>query len=82
MKTLRLWLILAAFSVAVVPVVVFLGGLWLAGPYEGDGGIFGMMAEIYGDALTGRTNALLLLFSPVLLVVIWVAAFRARRALS
>lgn len=78
MKNLRLWLAFTAFCIVAVPVVVFLGGWWLAGPYEGDNGIFGMLGNLYGDALTGHPGAIGLLVSPVLIVGIWVIALRAR----
>ena len=78
-KNLRVWLIFLLFSVILVPIVVFLGGLLLAGPYEGNGGVFGLMGVIYRDALTGHASALLLLSSPLLLVGGWLAAFWLRR---
>ena len=78
MKKLRLWLAFAVFCVVAVPVAVFLGGWWLAGPYEGDNGLFGMLGTLYGDALRGHPGALGLLFSPVLIVAIWHTAWQAR----
>lgn len=82
MNRLRLWLIYTVFSLALVPVVVFLGGWWLAGPYEGEGGVFSMMGQIYRDALTGHAGALLMLLAPLLLVAIWQGAFWLRSGIS
>ncbi len=78
----RLWLAVTAFSVVIVPVGVFLGGLLLAGPYEGNAGVFGLIGGIYADALTGHPSALILLFSPLLLLLIWQLAIMAYRAIS
>ena len=78
----KLWLILAAFSVVMVPVGVFLGGLLVAGTYEGDGGVLGLTLGIYSDALNGHLNALILLFSPLLLLLIWQLALAGYRLIS
>jgi len=80
-RNLRQALKLLAASIVLVPSLVFLGGLWLAGPYEGDGGIFGMLAHVYKDALTGGLGALLLLLGPLLLILIWQLAFASRRTI-
>jgi len=74
-KSIKGWLIVALLCVIIVPVLVFLGGWLLAGPYEGDGGIFGLMATIYADALLADLSALLLLLSPLLLLAIWRCSF-------
>jgi len=78
----KLWLIVAAFSVVIVPVGVFLGGLLLAGTYEGNAGVFGLIGGIYADALTGHLSALILLFSPLLLLLIWQLAIAAYGLIS
>ncbi len=70
------------FSVVMVPVGVFLGGLLLAGPYEGKSGVLGLIAGIYADALTGHPSALILLFSPLLLLLVWQLAIMAYRTIS
>lgn len=80
-RNLREALMLLGASIVLVPSLIFLGGLWLAGPYEGDGGIFGMLAHVYKDALTGGLGALLLLLGPLLLILIWQLAFACRRTL-
>jgi len=79
-RNLRQALKLLAASIVLVPSLVFLGGLWLAGPYEGDG-IIGMLAHVYKDALTGGLGALLLLLGPLLLILIWQLAFASRRTI-
>jgi len=76
---IRGWLVLTGLSLICVPVIVYLGGAALAGPYEGEGGAVGLLLGIWGDALTGRPAAGLLLLGPVLLVIIWRAAFFLRR---
>jgi hypothetical protein len=80
-RNLRQALKLLAASIVLVPSLIFLGGLWLAGPYEGDGGIIGMLAHVYKDALTGGLGALLLLLGPLLLILIWQLAFASRRTI-
>lgn len=69
------WLIYTALCIVLVPVFVFIGGWILAGPYEGNAGIFGLMFFIYGDALTLDLSAWVLLLSPLLLVLIWRCVF-------
>jgi hypothetical protein len=73
------WLIPALLCIVVVPVLVFLGGWLLAGPYEGNGGVFGLMATIYKDALLADPAAWILLLSPLLLLAIWRCCFWLRR---
>ncbi len=80
-KNIRQASMVLVASIVLVPSLVFLGGLWLAGPYEGEGGIFGMLAHIFKDAVTGNLSALLLLFGPLLLILIWQLAFAARRTI-
>jgi len=79
---LRQWLLLAVFSAILVPIAVFLGGLLVAGSYEGDAGFFGLTGGIYADAMSGSLSALILLFSPLLLVLVWQLAGTAHRAIS
>jgi hypothetical protein len=78
-KNLRQSLIVLAISIVLVPSIVFLGGLWLAGPYEGENGVLGMLGHIYTDALSGKLSALLLLLGPLLLILLWQVAFASRR---
>jgi uncharacterized membrane protein len=71
----RRWVIFTLFSLLLIPIVVFLGGWFLAGPYEGNASVFGLMGSIYGDAIAGKSSALVLLASPMLLIFIWKSAF-------
>ena len=82
MKSARLWLAFTLFCIFAVPAAVFLGGLWLAGPYEGENGYLGMLGNLYGDALTGNIGALTLLLSPVAIIAAWRLAFLARNWVS
>jgi len=77
----RQWLLLALFSAVMVPVAVSLGGLIVAGNYEGEAGFFGLAGGIYTDAITGHLPALILLFSPLLLVLIWQLSGAVYRAI-
>ena len=43
----------ALLSIVAVPVLVFIAGRLLAGPYEGKFGLLGLMGNIYKDAATG-----------------------------
>jgi hypothetical protein len=76
---LKDWLIIALLCVILVPILVFLGGWVVAGPYEGNGGIFGLMGTIYKDALLADLAAWVLLLSPLLLFAIWRCCFWLRR---
>ncbi|NND53544.1 MAG: hypothetical protein HKN56_01055 [Gammaproteobacteria bacterium] len=82
MKSLRLWIAFTLFCVVAVPVVVFLGGLWLAGPYAGENGFLGMARTLYGDVLSGHAGAIGLLLSPVAIIAVWRMAFYARKLIA
>ena len=62
-----------------VPLVIYLVGGLIVGPYEGENGLPGMMTSIYSDALSGHLSALILLFSPLLLIAIWLACGQLQR---
>jgi len=64
-----------------MPVVVFVGGMLLAGPYEGKASLIGLMSAIYKDGLSLKPGALLLLTWPVVLILLWAGALRLRRRL-
>ena len=78
---LKYWLYLLGFCLLGVPAIVYWVGGLLAGPYEGERGILGMMGTIYGDALTGHLSALILLFAPMILIGIWIGCSRLRQFL-
>ena len=68
LRTLGLALLL---SFLIVPVCAFVGGLIVVGDYEGQSGLLGYMAAIYGDALRGRWLAWILILAPILIVGLW-----------
>ena len=76
------WLYGLLGCLIIVPVLIYIGGSLLVGPYEGDGGLIGMMGKIYVDALTLQLSAWVLLLSPLLLVLIWRLCFRLQRIIS
>ena len=76
------WMLFTLLSVLTVPIVVFVGGRLLAGPYEGKFGLLGLMGNIYGDALLGRGGAWLVLLAPLLLVGLWWGSFALCRKLG
>ena len=67
----RRWIILLVACVLLVPILIYVSGWLLVGPYEGESGLFGLVTSIYADALTGSISTWFLLFSPMLLVLIW-----------
>jgi hypothetical protein len=79
---LKRWAIFLLFSVFLVPVGIFLGGWLLAGPYEGDYGLLGLMATIYADALQGSAVAWVTLTGPVLFVLTWLGCFGLQRVIK
>lgn len=62
------------------PVAVYIFGVSLIAPYEGDGGVMGFLGSVYGDALGGKAAAWALLLSPVAFVLTWWAVYRLIRA--
>jgi len=76
------WMLLTLLSILTVPIVVFLGGRLLAGPYEGKFGLLGLMGNIYGDALLGQGGAWLVLLAPLLLLGLWWGSFALCRNLG
>ena len=80
--SIKFWLPLFLLSLVIVPVGVFLGGMLLAGPYEGANGLFSLMGDLYKDALSLRLGAWLLLSSPVLLAAIWTGAIMLQRGIT
>jgi hypothetical protein len=62
-----------------VPLLVYVLGGLLVGPYEGENGILSFMGSIYVDALTAHFSAWFLLFSPLLLAGIWIAVLKLRQ---
>ena len=77
-QLIKRWGPLVAVCLLGVPVVIYVFGSLIVGPYQGDGGLLGMMGAMYADALTGHPAALILLFAPALLLAIWIGAFYLR----
>ena len=65
------WIIFMVSCVLLVPILIYVSGGFLVGPYEGESGLLGLVTNIYGDALTGTLSTWFLLLSPMLLVLIW-----------
>lgn len=64
-----------------IPVLGYVVGSAVVGPYEGDGGLPGYLGTIYVSALRGERAALTLLFAPGLIVIVWlVGLWLFRRA--
>lgn len=75
MKTPR-WLvagIAAAGGALVLPVVAYVAGGQIVGPYPGPRGLASYLGGIYGDALGGHPLALALVLTPALVMLIWLA---------
>ena len=62
---------LIGLSALSVPVLVYVFGRGLVGPYKGPLGLLGLIGNIYADALLGRVSAWFLLLSPLLVVLVW-----------
>jgi hypothetical protein len=75
------WLALLLLCVLIFPVLVFVLGQWITGPYEGHFGVVGFLFSIYRDALQGGLAAWTLLTAPALFVGIWAARNKALRFL-
>ena len=69
------WMLYALLSIVAVPVLVFIAGRLLAGPYEGKFGLLGLMGNIYKDAATGHAGAWFILLSPLLIIALWWGSF-------
>ena len=64
----------------VLPLLVYLFGRLVVGPYEGEG-VGGFLLGFYADLFTGGMAAWMLALAPALLVLVWVLAIRLRRML-
>jgi hypothetical protein len=79
---LKRWSLFFVACLILVPVLIYLAGGLLVGPYEGESGVLGLTMSIYGDALTGKLSTWFLLISPMLLVLIWLACAGMRRNIN
>jgi hypothetical protein len=64
-------LALALSGCLVIPVLAYMAGGRLVGPYAGARGLATYINAIYSDALSGSPLAVLLVTGPVLIVLIW-----------
>ena len=68
------WIVLAALVLAgcvIVPVLAYVAGGRLVGPYAGPRGLASYLGAIYGDAGRGNLLALALLAGPVVCAGVW-----------
>jgi hypothetical protein len=79
---LKHWSVLLLLCLVGVPVIIYLTGNVVVGPYEGEAGMLGLMGHIYSDAITGSAKAWLVLMGPALLVLIWSASAKLRRIVN
>lgn len=79
---LKHWSVILLLCLVGVPVIIYLTGNVIVGPYEGESGMLGLMGHIYGDAISGSAKAWLVLMGPALLVLIWSASAKLRRIVN
>ena len=79
-RTLKTFVMLLLAGILLAPVAVYVFGVNLIAPYEGDGGALGFLGSIYGEALNGEAAAWALILSPTLFVLTWWVALRLVRA--
>ena len=63
-RELRIFAVLAAFGVALLPLLIYFVGAATLGPY--DGGLMAFLARLYGDCVRLSPAALLLVLGPYL----------------
>jgi hypothetical protein len=76
------WLTGILLCVIAMPLLIYMVGTILVGPYEGEFGLLGLIGSLYGDALTGTPSAWLVLLSPCLLILIWMLSMRIGRLVA
>jgi hypothetical protein len=62
--------ILLGFGLFLLPFVVYLVGVEIVGPYEGEGGAFGLLASILTALVRGNWAAWILTLSPYLIFLL------------
>jgi hypothetical protein len=78
-KELALLGSLLAFGLLFLPLVVYLVGVEVVGPYEGEGGAFGLLGSILAALARGSWAAWVLTLSPYIIVQLARLAVRAMR---
>ncbi len=71
---------LIGLSALAVPVLIYVVGRALVGPYEGPLGLLGLIGHIYSDASLGDLSAWFLLLSPALTLLVWYWVARILRS--
>jgi len=81
-KLLRIpaWLQLLLLCLVVVPVLAYLTGNLVLGPYPGGFGLLGYVGRLYADALRVEPAAWILLSAPALIIGLWKVALQVSRA--
>ena len=72
------WVQLIFLSTIVIPVLAYLLGGWLVGPYEGKFGMLGFFFSIYSDALQAKLAPWIMLLATPAIVLIWHLALDKR----
>jgi hypothetical protein len=67
------WWFLASLPIGwlLLPVLAYITGQRIVGPYEGTRGLLSFLSSIYGAAIEGDALALILVLAPTLLLAIW-----------
>lgn len=68
-------------GLGLLPVLVYVFGEAVVGPYEGTRGLASFLGSIYGDLLRFEPGAWILVTTPSLIVGIWHGAIRLQRLL-
>lgn len=80
--TLKRELILAAILLAVglllLPLAVYWVGQEIVGPYESEGGLFGLLGQLWSDFFTFKPAAWLLVWSPYAVIQLVRLAWHAK----
>ena len=61
-----------------VPIAVYFVGQTVVGPYEGDGGLFSLLGQVWTELLDLRVSAWILVSSPYAIVLLLRAAVSRR----
>jgi len=65
---------LLVIGAVLIPVIAYLVGGAIVGPYEGNGGLAGYLGTIYQSTWHGERAALMLILAPLLVVAAWMTA--------
>ena len=76
---LALAVVMLVIGLVPVPIAVYFVGQAVVGPYEGDGGLIGLIGQIGADLLRLRLAAWTLVLSPYLIVQLLRAVAHWRR---